>query len=174
MHRKSRVLLIFFMIVGLAASAAPVSMAMMQQTNGWHMGTGWQQTSFSANGVVTAIDPNALTMTVLLNGTSRLLSSYYGQPFKFALNTNTQVAVMVNGGMGYNGMMVNPGMTNGGMMGGGMMGNSSGSGNSQMSHNLGGSLTLADVEVNDNIQLLGYQDTTTGNFVITWILVWLY
>ena len=82
-------------------------------------------------------------------------------------------------------MMVNPAMmknsSSGGMMGGGgmtggigMMGNSSGSGDSQMGNQLGGGLTLSDVHVNDNIQLLGYQDITTGDFVVTYILVWLY
>ncbi len=125
------------------------------------MGTGWQQTSFSARGVVETIDPAGLTMTAQLDGTSRLLRDSNGAPQNFVLSANTQVAAMVNGGMGYSSMMVN---SNGGTMG---------AGNTQMGHNLGGKLTLDDVQVKDNIQLMGYQDIN-GNFVVTWILVWLY
>ncbi len=117
-------------------------------------------------------------MTVQLTGTSRLLSDYYGQSYTFTLSANTRVAVMVNGGMGYSNMMVSSSGTGGGggMMGGGMMGGgTTGSGNvGPMGNNVAGTLTLADVQVNDNIQLMGYQDTTTGDFVVTWVLVWLY
>ncbi|MFZ0929060.1 MAG: hypothetical protein WAN11_10695 [Syntrophobacteraceae bacterium] len=189
MHRKNGTLLIFFMILGLAAATASVCLAATQQVHGWHMGTGWQQTSFSASGVV---DTNGApsestsnsTFTVTLNGTSRLLSKYYGQQVTFTLSADTKVAVLINGGMGYSTMMVNPTymMSNsssggGGMMGGsGMMsgGTSGGTISGSMGNSLGGSLTLADVKDGDNVQLLGYQDTTTGNFVVTLILVWLY
>lgn len=99
MNRKSKMILISFIIVALGAAAASFSIAAAKPALGWHMGTNWQQTSFSASGVVNTIDTTKLTMTVQLNGTSRLLSDQYDKLFTFALTANTRAAVLVNGGM---------------------------------------------------------------------------
>jgi len=140
-------LLIFLIILGLAAANASIAAA--------------QQMRFSARGVVTAIDPNALTMTVQLDRTSRLLKNYRGGMFDFVLSGKTQVVDMGNGGMGNNAR--NPDV--------GMMGPGPGPGNP--GHNGKHKMSLSDVQVNDDIQLMGHENRTSGSFVVTGIQVWL-
>ncbi len=186
---RRRRLVLSFMVFALAVMTASVSMAAKTTAQGWHMGANWQQNSFSGSGVVSSIDTSAPTITVNLNGTSRLISSLYGQTYTFTLDPNAKVAALVNGGMGYNNMMVNSSFMNsnsgssssngggGGMMGGASMGGGRMSKGQNltgtMGNSLGGSLTLSDIQANDNVQLLGYQDSN-GNYIVNLILVWLY
>jgi len=198
MRKKNSAVL--FIVLVLTIAMASISMAASQKNKGWHYGPQWQQDSFSGSGVVKAIDTANLTMTVQLNGTSRLLRDSYGTDYTVVLDADTRFAGLSNGGMGgmmaatgsmmntiMNGMVnmnayngATTGMMNGntGMMDGNIKGNIANTkakmGPGQAGYGVEGKLTISDVQLRDNIQFMGYKDPTTGNLIVTWVLVWLY
>ncbi len=117
-------------------------------------GNSANQNSFSAFGAVFAIDTTTKpgTLTVALDGTSRLLKADNYTNFTFQLGkTVTVTGMMVYGGVGPGGMMGPNGMTL-----------------------YPGRLTLADVQTEDNVFIRGYLDTNTNTYIVSQIMIWLY
>ena len=161
MHRTiaKTMLIVLALILGAGSfsMAAAQMPGMMDPGHTWHQGAGWRQDSFSATGVVSAIDAAALTATIKLDGTSRLLKDAYGTDFAFVISDTVQVTAGCNDGVGHGK----------GMMAGGM-------GHHEGTYGNHARLTLDNVQVKDNVRAYGYLDTTTGSYIVTQITVWLY
>ncbi len=137
------------MVVALLLMVASYAFAASAQDQGSHH---WNSDTnrFSAFGTVVTVDDTNGTLTVSLDGTSRLLRDENGNAFTFQVSDHVRVSAF-GGAMGKGGLMAN----------------------GKMWHH-GGHMSLTDVQEKDNIVVSGYLDSTSKDYVATQIVIWLY
>jgi hypothetical protein len=87
-HRKNQiaVVLLVFALLLFGATASFAARDGMQHGKGHH---GKQM--FTVKGVVTAVDPVALTMTITVEQANRILKDFIGDDLDFTVNENVRV-----------------------------------------------------------------------------------
>ncbi len=166
MH-KGRALTILVLMITMMSIGAAVSFAAPRSGGGGQQGAVPEQqaNAFSGYGVVASVDPTTTTVTVTMDGVSRLLKEERGNDVVFSTDIKTkvyscQMAHHMGGGKGRSG----GGKGHGGMGSGG---------GDMMGYGGGFSMTFADIQAKDTVFVKGYFDAATSKYVLTKVCVWL-